>query len=384
MKRVQWMVNNDNELALVLSGGGAHAAYQVGFLRCLADLFPHLRIPILTGISAGAINATFIANHRGTFKEAIDALSESWRHLTVDQVYQADGWSLLKSMVHWGIHLLSGGIPSTAGPKAVVDTAPLRKFLEGGFTSAKGRFSGIRENIHEQKLKAVAITATNYTTGQAVTWIQGRNIAIWERPDRHSVMTDITVEQIMASTALPIFFPAVRIGDSWFGDGGIRQYAPLAPALHLGAGRIMAVSTRHRRSLPEAGSAVHHRYPSIARIMDVLMNAIFVDMLDQDLLGLDRVNELLDNQSRQEASKLRLVRAFTLRPSVNLGKMAGTFEPNLPRPFRFLTRRFGTQRTENFDWLSMIMFDPKYIQKLIDIGEADAHARKEEIAAFLA
>ena len=188
----------------------------------------------------------------------------------------------------------------------------------------------------------------------------------------------------MASTALPIFFPAVRIGDSWFGDGGIRQYAPLAPALHLGAGRIMAVSTRHRPLLPEAGSAVHHRYPSIARILDVLMNAIFVDMLDQDLLGLDRVNKLLDNQSREEAPKLRLVRAFTLRPSVNLGKMAGTFEPNLPRPFRFLTRRLGTQKTESFDWLSMIMFDPQYIQKLIEIGEADAHAREEEIAAFLA
>jgi NTE family protein len=243
---------------------------------------------------------------------------------------------------------------------------------------------GIRENIREQRLKALAITATNYTTGQAVTWIQGKNIAMWERPDRHSVMTDITVEQIMASTALPIFFPAVRIGDSWFGDGGIRQYAPLSPSLHLGAGRIMAVSTRHRPSLPETGPAAHPRYPSIARILDVLMNAIFVDLLDQDLLGLDRVNKLLESQSREKASNLRLVRAFTLRPSVNLSKVAGTFEPNLPRPFRFLTRRLGTQKTESFDWLSMIMFDTRYVQKLIEIGEADAHARKEEIAAFLA
>ena len=378
------MTNGNDDLALVLGGGGAHAAYQVGFLRCLADHFPHLRIPILTGISAGSINAAFIANHRGDFREAIDTLSDFWRNLTLDQVYDVKGWSLAKSLLHWGIHLLSGGRPYTTGPKAFVDTSPLRKLLERGFASTNGRFAGIRENIRKQKLKALAITATNYTTGQAVTWVQGRNIAIWERPDRHSVMTDIKVEQIMASTALPLFFPAVKIGDSWFGDGGIRQYAPLAPALHLGAGRIMAVSTRHRRSLPEAGSAVHHRYPSIARIMDVLMNAIFVDMLDQDLLGLDRVNKLLDNQARNEASKLRLVRAFTLRPSVNLGKMAGTFEPNLPRPFRFLTRRFGTQKTENFDWLSMIMFDPKYIQKLIEIGEADANARKEEIAAFLA
>ncbi|MDP1991237.1 MAG: patatin-like phospholipase family protein, partial [Syntrophales bacterium] len=383
-KKVQAMTNGNDDLALVLGGGGAHAAYQVGFLRCLAYHFPHLRIPILTGISAGSINATFIANHQGTFKEAIDALSDIWCNLTVEQVYDVKGWSLTKSLLHWGIHLLSGGLPNTAGPKAFVDTSPLRKLLEGGFTSADNQFAGIRENIREQKLKALAITATNYSTGQAVTWVQGQNIAMWERPDRHSVMTDITVEQIMASTALPIFFPAVRIGDCWFGDGGIRQYAPLSPSLHLGARRIMAVSTRHRPSLPETESAVHHRYPSIALIMDVLMNAIFVDMLDQDLLGLDRVNKLLHYESRKEASNLRLVRAFTLRPNVNLGKMAGTFEPNLPRPFRFLTRRLGTQKTESFDWLSMIMFDSRYIQKLIEIGEADAYARKEEIAAFLA
>lgn len=384
MKRVREMISDDNELALVLSGGGAHAAYQVGFLRCLADRFPHLRIPILTGISAGAINATFIANHRGTFKEAIDALSEFWRHLTVDQVYRADSLSLLKNMARLGIHLLSGGVSGTTAPRALVDTAPLRKLLESGYTSANSRFSGIRENISEQRLKALAITATNYNTGQTVTWVQGRNIAMWERPDRHSVKTEITVDQIMASTALPIFFPAVRVGDSWFGDGGIGQFAPLAPSLHLGAGRIIAVTTRHRPSAMETSSTVPHRYPSIARILDILMKAIFVDLLDQDLLGLARVNKLLESQSREKASNLRLVRAFTLRPSVNLSTVAGRFEPNLPRPFRFLTRRLGTQKTESFDWLSMILFDTPYIQKLIEIGEADAHARKDEIAAFIA
>lgn len=378
------MTNGNDELALVLGGGGAHAAYQVGFLCCLTDHFPQLRIPILTGISAGSINATFIANHRGTFKEAIDALRDVWCNLTVEQVYDVKGWSLAKSLLRWAVDFLSGGLANTVGPKAFVDTSPLRKLLEREFFSADNPFAGIRENIREQRLKALAITATNYTTGQAVTWIQGRNISMWERPDRHSVMTNIAVEQIMASTALPIFFPSVRIGNSWFGDGGIRQYAPLAPALHLGAGRIIAVSTRHRPSLPEAGSTIHHRYPSIARIMDVLMNAIFVDMLDQDLLGLDRVNKLLLNQSRKDVSNLRLVRAFALRPSVDLGKMAGTFEPNLPGPFRFLTRLLGTQKTESFDWLSMIMFDSRFIQKLIEIGKADANARKEEIAAFLA
>ena len=373
----------NDDLALVLSGGGAHAAYQVGFLRCLAGRFPDLRIPILTGISAGAINAAFIANYRGSFAESIGALSFFWQRVSIGHVFKADAWSLAKNLSHWGIHLLSGGIPRTPSPKGLVDTTPLRSLLEEGFAVSSGGMIGIRENIRQQKLNAIAITTTNYATGQTVTWVQGKNIEMWERPDRHSVMTEITVDQIMASTALPILFPAVKIGGYWYGDGGIRQYAPLSPALHLGARRILAVSTRYRPSLEEARSAAHREYPSIAHIMDILMSAVFVEQIDQDVLGLERVNRLLERKAMPEDPKLRLVRAFTLRPSHNLSKIAGKFEPDLPRLFRFLTRRFGTHKTESFDWISMVMFDARYIKTLMDIGEADAGARIEEISALL-
>lgn len=372
-----------DDLALVLSGGGAHAAYQVGFLRCLADHFPDLHIPILTGISAGAINAAFLANYRGTFAESIGALTSFWQRLSIGHVFRADAGSLAKNLLHWGVHFLSGRIPRMHS-QGLVDTTPLRLLLEEGFAAADGGMGGIRENIRQQKLKAIAITATNYATGQSVTWVQGKNFEIWERPDRHSAMMEITVDQVMASTALPILFPAVKIGDSWYGDGGIRQYAPLSPALHLGAGRILAVSTRYKPSLAEARSAAHKEYPSIAHIMDILMNAVFVEHLDQDVLGLERVNRLLEHEGKQKDLKLRLVRAFTLRPSLNLSKIAGKFEPDLPRPFRFLTRRLGTHQTESFDWLSMVMFDARYIKTLMDIGEADARARIDEISALLA
>lgn len=373
----------NDDLALVLSGGGAHAAYQVGFLRCLADHFPDLHIPILTGISAGAINAAFLANYRGTFAESIGALSSFWQRLSIGHVFRADAGSLAKNLLHWGVHLISGRLPQMHS-QGLVDTTPLRLLLEEGFAAADGGMGGIHENIRQQKLKAIAITATNYATGQSVTWVQGKNFEIWERPDRHSAMTEITVDQVMASTALPILFPAVKIGDSWYGDGGIRQYAPLSPALHLGAGRILAVSTRYKPSLAEARSAARKEYPSIAHIMDILMNAIFVEHLDQDVLGLERVNRLLEHEGMQKDLKLRLVRAFTLRPSLNLSKIAGKFEPDLPRPFRFLTRRLGTHQTESFDWLSMVMFDARYIKTLMDIGEADARARIDEISALLA
>jgi NTE family protein len=373
----------NDDLALVLSGGGAHAAYQVGFLRCLANHFPDLHIPILTGISAGAINAAFIANYRGSFAEAIDALSSFWQRLNIEDVFTADSWRIAKIFIQWGVNLLSGGMPRTPSPRGLVDTLPLRILLERGFSAPDGGMIGIRENIRDRKLKAVAITTTNYASGQAVTWIQGKNIEMWERPDRHSELTEITVDQIMASAALPILFPAVKIGDSWYGDGGIRQYAPLSPALHLGAGRILAVSTRHRPPAEEMESTVHGEYPSVAHIMDILMSAIFADHLDQDALGLERVNRLLKDEAMPGDPKLRLVDAFTLRPSLNLSQLAGKFEPDLPRSFRSLTRWFGTRETVNFYWLSTVMFDARYIKILMDIGEADAGARIGEIAALL-
>lgn len=374
----------DDDLALVLSGGGAHAAYQVGFLRCVAGHFPELRIPILTGVSAGAINAAFLANYQGTFAESIDALASLWQGLSIGRIFRADTWSLAKNLLLWGVHLLSGGIARTPSPKGLVDTTPLRKLLEEGFAAPDDAMIGIRENIRRQRLRAVAITTTNYATGQIVTWVQGKNIEVWERPDRHSVMTEITVDQIMASTALPILFPAVKIGNSWHGDGGIGQYAPLSPALHLGARRILAVSTRYRPSPEEIRNAARsEEYPSAAKLMDVLMNSIFVEHLDQDVLGLERVNRLLKRESMPEDPKLRLVRAFTLRPSLNLSKLAGKYEPDLPRPFRFLTRRFGTHETRSFDWLSMVMFDSRYIRTLMEIGESDAERRIGEISALL-
>ncbi len=376
--------SNNNDLALVLSGGGAHAAYQVGFLRSLADHFPHLNIPILTGVSAGAINATFIANHQGTFAEAVNALSEFWLKLKIDNVFRVDAGSLLKNVLHWGFSLLSGGVAVTRSPKGLVDTTPLRKMLENGFKASGGGIIGISENIRRQKLKALAITATNYTTGQTVTWVQGKNIEMWERPDRHSVMTEITIDQIMASTALPIFFPAVKVENSWYGDGVIRQSAPLSPSLHLGAGRILAISTRYKPSMQEASYEVNRGYPSIAHIMGILMNAIFLDFLDQDALELERVNRVLDSKTLNEYNKLRLVREFVLRPSVHLGKIAGEFESDLPRLFRFFMRGLGTNEMGSFDWLSMVMFVPRYIKNLMEIGAADANARKEEMAALLA
>jgi len=186
------MTCDTNGLALVLSGGGARAAYQVGFLKCLARNFPDLNIPIITGVSAGAINAAFLANHTGTFVEAVEELSGLWRKLSVDQVFCVDTWKLIRNVFRWWWRLISGGIPKESSARSLLDSTPLRELLQKVFLPQGNVIAGIRRNLQHGKLKAFAITGTNYATGQAVTWVMGKEIRMWERPWRRSEATDIT------------------------------------------------------------------------------------------------------------------------------------------------------------------------------------------------
>jgi len=235
---------NADDLAIVLPGGGARAAYQVGFLRCLARLLPDARFPIITGVSAGAINAAFLAAHPGSLDEAVDALTEVWTGLEISDVLSADASWLAGNALRWGSELIGGGV-TEGRARGLLDTSPLRKLLAGSLGAIDDEIPGIARNIDRGRLKAIALTAVDYATGQTVTFLEGRDLETWERPNRRSETTRLTVDHIMASAALPLVFPAVQLGDSWYGDGGIRLAAPFGPALHLGAKRIVAISTRY-------------------------------------------------------------------------------------------------------------------------------------------
>jgi NTE family protein len=377
------MADDENGLALVLSGGGARAAYQVGFLKCLARNFPDLNIPIITGVSAGAINAAFLANHTGTFAEAVEELSELWLKLSVDQVFCVDTWKLLRNVIRWGVRLMSGGFSNESSARSLLDSTPLRELLQRELLPQGNVIAGIRKNLHHGKLKAFAITGTNYATGQAVTWVMGKEIRIWERPWRRSEVTDITIDHIMSSASLPLLFPAVRVGNGWYGDGGIRQSAPLSPAIYLGAKRILAISTRHLRSMEDASPPVCIGYPPPAQIAGTLMNSIFLDALDQDVRTLKRTNQLLEQIPEEQRDDRHLVFLFAMRPSEDLGELAGGFEPELPYMFRYLFRGLGTQETSSPDWLSMVMFDSNYLTHLVNLGENDADKHAGEIMELI-
>ncbi len=368
-----------------MSGGGARAAYQVGLLRVLARRHPDLEIPILTGVSAGGINAAFLAARMEPWPERIDRLTELWSNLEAARVFRVGPLGLF-TQVAWSLASLSSGghLASKRRSPGMVDTAPLRALLEEILQATGGEIHGIEENLRRGRLRAFAITTSSYTTGQSITWVQGSEIPHWERPGRRSRAGRISVDHVLASTALPLLFPAVRIENEWFGDGGIRLTAPFSPAVHLGARKILAISTRYARTKDEADEPAVVGYPPPAQVAGILLNAIFLDQFDGDALHLQLINRLLEKLPKEDHAGLRRVELCILRPSCDLGRLANEYEPRLPRTFRFLTRGLGTQRTRSNDLLSLVMFQTDYLRRLVELGERDAEARSAEIDAFLA
>ena len=370
-------------LGIVLTGGGARAAYQTGLLRWIGRRHPHLRVPFVTGISAGAINAAMIASHHGSFQQATEELSALWQGLTTEDIFRTDLVSLTKQILAWGSRLLLGGMIPVPEVRALLDTAPLRRTLEEALINVDGELTGIRYNLTLGGARAVAFGTTSYTTGQSIVWVEGENPTLWERPNRRSVQAQLTIDHVMASAALPLFFPAVRIGNAWYGDGGIRLTAPLSPALHLGATHVLAVATRHERSQEQADAPTIAGYPPPAQVMGVLLNSVFLDVIDQDAMRLERMNDLVDRLPETERSGMRHIKLMVMRPSVDLGRLAGEYEPQLPRAFRLLTRGFGSKETASPDVLSMLMFQEDYLSRLVELGETDAESRADELDEFL-
>ncbi|MDA8019851.1 MAG: patatin-like phospholipase family protein [Thermoanaerobaculia bacterium] len=378
------------KVAIVLTGGGARGAYQVGVLRGMGKLFPNTRFRIVTGVSAGAINAAWLASSPDRLGPSTGALVRHWEGLEVDRIFGADVGSLGANFFRWMVHLASGA--SRLGPRVrgFLDTAPLRDLLMeliGTPGDADGRLHGVERNLEADLLEAFALTTVNYGTGQTVSWVESREPVGWTLPNRVSREVGLTVDHVLASSALPLLFPAVQLwsaGESgWYGDGGIRLAAPLSPALHLGADRVIAVSTRYDRSAAESGSSAISGYPPPAQIVGNLMNAIFLDVLDQDARRLERLNGLLRKLQPEARNGLRCVDLVLVRPSEDLGALSAQLEPTLPAAFRFFTRSFGTRETKSPDFLSLLMFQPDYISQLMDIGERDALAREDELRRLL-
>ncbi len=366
----------------MLTGGGARAAYQVGLLRGIARHFPDLRIQIITGVSAGAINAVFLASHEGTLAEQTAELAQAWSTLECRHIFRFDFRSILPFR-----SAIASIFPRKrwAGPRGVVDTAPLCELLLKMYHANPGQpIAGIRRNLQRGLLTAVAVITLDYNTGQNVRWVQGRHGGnIFEGTNRRAVETSLTVEHVLASAALPLVFPAVRIGNEWHGDGGIRLAAPLSAAVQLGASRVIAMSTGYQRTLAEASQPEVCGYPPAAQVLNQLVNAIFLDVIDEDVARMERMTELLRHLEAEQRGGLRPVDLLVLRPQQDLGKLAAEYEHYLPRSIKYVTRALGAKQTESPDFVSLLMFEPHYTQRLIEIGEADIDSQLDRVRAFL-
>jgi NTE family protein len=371
--------------SVVLTGGGARAAYQVGVLRCLARRLPDTRLDIISGVSAGAINAVYLASRRGPLADVVEELCHVWRSLRLEDVVRIDSFSLARNALAWGTKLASGGTPVAPRVRGLVDTSPLRKLLERLFPeNADGEIAGLAENIARCEPRAVAVTTLDYNTGRTIVWTTGCDLQPWERPLRRSIITKLTVDHVMASAALPLVFPAVRLGRHWHGDGGIRLAAPLSPAIYLGATSMLAISTHYAKSFTEADEPQVIGYPPPAQILGQMVNAVFLDVIDEDSIRMEKSNAFLRDLPPEQRHGYRIIDFAVIRPSQDLGRIAAEFEPNLPRAFRFLTRSLGTRETTEADFMSLFMFVPDYLQRLIEIGEADAEARIADITRVAA
>ena len=374
--------------ALILSGGGARAAYQVGVLQALADVLPddcENPFPIICGTSAGAINALAIAAHKGNFKSAVNALAYMWQNLDIGQVY-VHGWAdIFKGLGYLGLSLFNEGM-GRRRPLSLLDNAPLWNLL-----GSKINFENINTSIDSGKLLAVSISAMGYTSGHSVSFFQGSpTLQGWSRYRRSGVATQLRLEHLLASSAIPTIFPAVRINREYFGDGALRQLAPISPALHLGADALFVVGVSGNRSAPKANRRVPHRHsPSMGQIVGHLFNSAFVDALEGDLEHMQRMNELLklipEDVRMKEGIYLRPVDNMVISPSSPIDSIAGRNVRYLPKSLRFFLRAIGaTAKGGGATAASYLLFSNEFITELMALGREDTLAEADSIRAFFA
>ncbi len=332
--------------------------------------------PVICGTSAGAVNAVVLASHAGDLPHGVERLVSFWSGLHCGRIYRTGAWSVLSSALRWFLALSSGGLLKVA-PQALLDNEPLRELLEGAL-----QLGGIDAAIHGGHLRGAAVTASAYTRASAISFYQGsEDIEPWQRTRRQGQPTRLRVDHVMASVALPMIFPAQRLGNEYFGDGGMRMQAPLSPAIHLGADRILVIGTRDERPDPEPTAPAS--YPSAGEVGGYLLDTVFMDTLNADLARLRRINRTLSMmpQEQRAATGLRPIDTLVIRPSRDLRVVTAEHAAAFPPAVKLLLRTLGGWGR---DWrmASYLLFEAEYCQALIQLGYEDGLRDARRIADF--
>ena len=358
-------------VGLILPGGGARAAYQVGALKAIAELLPNSPnpFPVIVGTSAGAVAAAVLASGAFRWRRAVAALEQVWGAFHVHHVFRVDALSTLRAGSHWLLSLLSGGT-LVKPPQALFDNAPLRELLTRSI-----EWDNLRRSIERRDLRALALCASNYTTGASLAFFQGASdIPAWVRQQRVGRRTQLTLDHVMASLAVPFLFPPVRLPDGYYGDGAQRQLWPLSPAIHLGADRLLIVGVNDPINLG-ARPKVPAIEPSFGQIIGFMLDSLFMDQLHADLERINRYNE---------NSEFRHIDSLVLIPSRDVNEIARRHAHELPRSLRILLRTLGANNAASTLLLSYLLFERGFTRELIAMGYEDARAHADQIRGFLA
>lgn len=369
--------------ALVLTGGGARAAYQVGVLLAVAKLSNNRRrnpFPILCGTSAGAINVTSIACLADNFSKAVSVLASFWRNMHAEHIYRADPIAIGLSASRWLSTLTIGWLFQNP-PRSLLDNAPLRQLLSQHLDLA-----GIEQSIAKGALHAVSVSASGYESGDNINFFQGNPRAEpWQRVQRIGIRSQITVDHLLASSAIPFIFPATKIHREYFGDGSMRQLAPLSPAIHLGAERLFIVGAGRKNEHHERRRVDTH--PSLAQIAGHALSTIFLDSLSVDIERMQRINRTLEaippSIREERAIPLRSIQSLIISPSERLERIATDHANALPWAIKMALGGIGGMSRRNGMLASYLLFEKPYTQALIDLGYSDTMARSTEVGDFL-
>ncbi len=374
-----------HKVGLVLPGGGARAAYQVGVLKAISDMLPKEvgnPFSILSGTSAGAVNSAVLASSAPRFRAGVGELERVWRNFHVEQVYRSDALTMLLSSLRWFMAMVTGGLLIPL-PNSLLNNHPLRELLQRNVN-----FDRIQGAIEDGCLEALAITAAGYTSAHSITFFQGRDgLRNWSRARREGRREQIALDHLMASVAAPFIFPPARIGNEYFGDGAMRQTAPLSAAIHLGAERLLVIGTRSE--LPGRPVAdTHVLRPTFGDIGGYVLDTLFMDGLFVDLEQLNRINLLVDQATDEQTDKaiarLKRVECLVMTPSADIRDIAERHRGALPWPVRTLLKGVGASNRGSGRLLSFLLFESDFTRELIRLGYGDAMARKDHLVPFLA
>ena len=375
----------DKKTGLVLPGGGARGAFQVGVLKALAEMLPPgctNPFPVISGTSAGAINSVVLASKARRFRVAAAELERVWGHFRSDQVFRSDSLTMLKSSLHWLTSIVLGGY-LVGTPRSLLDNSPLRALL-----SRNIRFPRIQASIDAGLLHAVAITAAGYGSSRSTSFYQATTgTRPWSRTRRAGVRQALHLNHLMASIAVPMIFPPASIGGEYFGDGAMRQATPLSPAIHLGAERILVIGVRDETGHPGADPHRQQKFPSFAQIAGYMLDTLFMDGLYSDLERMIRINQLIDAvppAARMGAlTKMRAIDTMVIVPSKDIRAIAYKHRREMPLPVRGLLRGIGGRNRGENPLLSFLLFEQAYTEELIALGYSDAQSVKDQLLDFV-